>query len=115
MWAMAAGLARQHAGNGEEAGLQDRVGAGAEADVTGDLGGVDDEEAEALVDDLGLHRAGQAVPDVARTERAVKEKDGAGSGDAQDILPLQEAELMAGDEARLGDQVGRLYRFGTEA
>ena len=40
-------VARQHAGDGEEAGLQDGVDARAEAEVLRHLGRVDDEEASA--------------------------------------------------------------------
>ena len=93
-------LARQHAGDREEAGLQDGVGAPAEPDVAGDLRGVDDEEAEPLVDDLLLHRARQAVPDLVRPARAVEQEHAAGRGEPQHVLALEEAELVAGDEIR---------------
>ena len=55
-------LARQHAGDREEAGLQDGVDPAAEAGVARDLRGVDHEQAQLLVDDLLLHRARQTVP-----------------------------------------------------
>jgi hypothetical protein len=48
-------FARQNAGNREEAGLKHRVGARAETDIAGDLGRIDDEEAQAFFDDLALH------------------------------------------------------------
>ena len=59
-------VARQHARQREEAGLQDRVDARAEAEAEGDLRGVDDVELELPVDDLLLDLARQLVPDGVR-------------------------------------------------
>ena len=53
----------QYARNREEAGLKDGVGAVAHARVAGHLGGVDHEQADALIDDLIL----QFGPEVIET------------------------------------------------
>ena len=88
-------LARQHAGDGEEAGLQHGVGARPEPDLLGDLAGVDDEKAQLLVDDLLLHRARQMVPDLVGADAALEQEGGAGRGEAQHVVPLEEVELVA--------------------
>ena len=63
-------LARQNAGDGEEAGLQNGVGPRTQADLARDGGGVDDEQAQFLVDDRLLHRPRQSIPDSRRPDRA---------------------------------------------
>ena len=100
-----AAVARQHAGDREEARLQDRIGARAETDVAGDLGRIDDEEAEALVDDLLLHRTRQLVPHVVGTIGAVEQEDAAMRGDTQHVLAAR--ETRTGDTRR-----NRLRRSG---
>ena len=107
-------LARQHAGNREEAGLQHRVGARAKTDLAGDLGGIDDEEAQALFDDLGLHRTRQAIPHIVRSIGAVQKENAAWRGDAQHVLAREKPELVTGDEAGLGDEIGSLDRVRAE-
>ena len=57
-------LARQHAGEGEEAGLHDGVDARAHAGGLGDREGVNDVELELLLDQGFLRRAGEFVPDL---------------------------------------------------
>ena len=60
----------------EEGALQDGVGAAAQADLTGDLGGVDQVEADVLVDDGLLHEVGDAgeglfgIPEAVEQQRA---------------------------------------------
>ena len=109
------GFAGQDARDGEEARLQDRIGARAQADVAGDLRCVDDEKAKMLLDDLTLDRTGQMIPDLIRSPGAVEEKDGAGRRHAEHVVAGEEAELVAGDEACLGDEVGRFDRLRPEA
>ena len=70
-------LARQHAGDREEAGLEDGVGAPGKTHLTGNLGGIDDEEAEALVDDLPLHRPRQLIEDLVRSVGCIEQEDAA--------------------------------------
>ena len=55
------------------------------------------------------------VPDFIRPVGAVEQKNGAGGGEAQHVLPLEELELMAADEIRFLDQVGRADRLRPEA
>ena len=55
-------VARQHAGDGEEAGLQDGVGAPAQPDLLGGAGGIDHEQLQAEVADARLHRPWQMLP-----------------------------------------------------
>ena len=84
-------LARQHAGDREEAGLQHGVDAAAEPHLARDLGRVDDEEAQLLVDDLLLHRARQMVPDLVRAVGAVEQEGGARRGQPQHVDAAEEA------------------------
>ena len=107
-------LARQDAGDREEAGLHDRVDALAHAGVLGDLVAVDHIELQLFLDDLLLHFSREVVPDLARAERAVEQERSADIGRAQHVQALEERELVAGDEVRLADQVGGPDRFGTE-
>ena len=55
-------LARHHAGEREEAGLEDDVDAPGEAGLARDPACVDDVEIDALGQDLLLNRAGEARP-----------------------------------------------------
>ena len=57
---------------------------------------------------------GQVVPDFVGAERAVEQEDRAGLGCFEHIHPLQEAELVAGDEVGPGDQVGGADRLRAE-
>ena len=67
-------LARQHAGDGEEAGLQDDVGPAGEADLARDPAGVDRVHVDVLGEDLLLHRARERVPHLVRRARAVEQQ-----------------------------------------
>ena len=71
---------RQHAREGEEAGLQHRVGPAAHAAGLGDLRGVDHEEADAFVDQCLLPVAGQPFPGLLRGVGGVEQHRGARSG-----------------------------------
>jgi len=99
----------EHAGQREEAGLQDGVDSRAEAGRAGRPLRVDDEEPEALVDDLPLGLHGQVIPHVLRPERAVQQERRTRRRELEHVLALQEPELVAGDEVRGSrtDQVGR--------
>ena len=96
------GVAWQHAGNGEEAGLQDGVDAGAETGIAGDLRRVDDEEAQdraRICSCAGGAEAG--VPHLSATDRAVEEEGAPRLAQRGAAHPaVEEAELMAGVEAR---------------
>ncbi len=109
-------LARQHAGNGEEAGLQDGVGAPGEADVAGDLRCVDDEEAEALVDDLPQPPAAAAHrrPRLAR-RGVLRRKTPPGTASLRTSWRSRKFAWWQATNPGLGDQVGRLDRVRAEA
>jgi hypothetical protein len=64
-------VARQHAREGEEAGLHDRVDAPAHADVVGDLVAVDRPQLEAALAHDPLALDGQVVPELAGRVRAL--------------------------------------------
>ena len=72
-------LLRQHAGDGEEAGLQHGIDACTETHLARNLRGIDDEEAQPLVDDLLLHRPRKFVPNSIGAERAVQEETAPGA------------------------------------
>ena len=103
-------VARQHAGDREEAGLHDGVDARAHAGALGEVVGVDGEEAELLLDDLLLHLARQLVPDLVGGERRIQQERGAGRRVLEDVDLVDELELMAGDEAGAVDEVRRADR-----
>ena len=91
----------QDAGDGEKGGLHDGVDAPPHAGATGDAVGVDDVQAQPLVDDLALHAPWQFVPDPLRRGGGVEQEGGAGSGLVQHVVTAEKDRLMAGDEAGL--------------
>ena len=99
-------LARQDAGDAEEAGLHDGVDAAAHPHLLGQRVGVDREEADLLLDHLLLQLAGQAIPDRVRGAGRVQQEDRARSGVLEHVDLVHELELMAGHEARAVHQVG---------
>ena len=108
-------IARQDFGDGKEAHLQDGVHAAAHAGIARHLVAVDHEEAGFLGNELLLHQPGQLVPDFFGAERAVQQERAAFDQRAEHVVALQEYPLVAGDEVRLGDQIGRADRLRTEA
>ncbi len=108
-------IARQDAGDGEEAGLQHGVDPVAEAPVAGDLGGVDHVEAQLLGEDLRLQRAGQVLPHLVRAVLDVEQEGRPGRGLSQHVDPSEKARLVAGDEVGRFDQVRRVNRPLAEA
>ena len=108
-------FARQHAGNREEARLQHRIDAAAQAGVASDFRSVDDEQPQMLVDDLLLHRARQAVPRLLGLVGAVQKKRRVRRREPQHVQPAEERELMAGHEIRRRDQIGGANRAWPEA
>ena len=101
--------------DGEEACLHDGVDARAHAGVARHLVGVDDIELQLLGDDLLLHFARQLGPHHVGAEGRVEEKHRARSGPLEDIVLLEEHELMAADEARAPDEIGRTEVARPEA
>ena len=108
-------LAWQYFGDGEEARLQDDVGPSGEADVAGDPAGVDRVHVDVLGDDLLLDRARQRIPHLFRGERAVEQQRRAVRGGAEHVGPVEQVELVATDEARLLNEIGRPDRLRPEA
>jgi len=105
----------QDAGNGEKAGLHDRVHARAHARALGDRIAVNVVKLDFFLKDLGLDPLGQLVPNLVLREGAVEEERGAGRGIAQNVGLKEEFVLVAGDEAGLLDQVRAVDRVGAEA
>ena len=92
-------LGRQHTGDGEKARLQNGVGAPGEPRLPGEPAGVDGVDLEVLGQDLLLHRTGERVPDDVRRVAAVEQQGGARGGPAEHVHLIQQAELVAADEA----------------
>ena len=63
--------------------------------------GVDDVEAQALVEDALLHFARELRPDLVGAVGRVEQEDAARRGALEDVEAVEEARLVAGDEARL--------------
>ena len=76
---------------------------------------VDGVQLDPLGEDLLLHRARERVPDLVGGVRAVQQQRRPGCRMAQHVDPVQQAELVAADEAGLLDEVGRLDRLRAEA
>ncbi len=91
-------LPRQHAADGEEAGLQDGVHPRPQAQALRDAARVDHEEAQALLDDMLLHRSRQMVPHGRCVVRGIDEDRRSLSGRTQDIQFLQKIKLVNADE-----------------
>ena len=108
-------LARQDAGDREEAGLHDRVDPAAHARLARHRGRVDRVEADALVDQLLLHLARQLLPDLVGRVGRVQQEDRPLRRVFEHVDPFQELELMARDEPGLRDQIGRPDRTGARA
>ena len=77
--------------------------------------GVDDEEAQLLVDDLLLHRARQLVPDLVGAVGAVEQERGPRRRQPQHVLPLQKARTGGRRRSWPSDQIGRVDRPRPEA
>ena len=108
-------FAGKHARKRKETGLQDGVGAPPQPHLARGPVGVDDVKLQPLVNDRLLRGPGQAVPDRVGPERRVQKHRRPRCRDAQDVDFRQEGELVAGDEIRLMDQIGRLDRPRPEA
>src|SRR5271165_2043477 len=91
-------LPRQHAADGEEAGLQDGVHPGAEAQTLCYAARVDDEEAQPLLDNVLLHRSRQLVPHGRCIVGRIEEYSRARPSGPQHIELSQKVELVDADE-----------------
>ena len=108
-------IARQHAADGEEAGLHDGVDAGAHAGFAGYGVAIDDIELDLLAQHALLGALGELVPDFGGRVGRVEQEDRAGHGCFKHVHLLKEAEVVAGDEAGLGDEVAGADWVGPEA
>ena len=105
---------RQHAADGEEAGLHDGVDAGAHAGFAGDFVGINHKEAEFLFQDGFLNLAGYVTPDFFGTKRRVEQERCPGFGRSKDVNAIDKLELVAGHKARAADEIGGPDGVGTE-
>ena len=103
------------AGDREEAGLQHGVGASGQPGRRGPPCRVDRPDAEPLVDDLLLDRPREGVPDLVGGLGGVEQQRRPRPGAREDVDLLEEAEVVAADEAGLGDEVGRPDGVRAEA
>ena len=108
-------FARQHAADGEEAGLHDGVDARTHAGIARHRVAVDHVELDLLAQHLFLRRLGQLVPDFVGGVRRVEQEDRAGHRCFKHVHLLEEAEVVAGHEAGAGDEIGGANRVGSEA
>ena len=108
-------VARKHAADCEEAGLHDGVDARAHTGFARHCVSIDDVELNLLLQHLLLHSLGELVPHFSRGVRRVEEEDRAWHGCLKHVHLLEEAEVVAGHEAGVRDQVAGANRRGTEA
>ncbi len=101
-------FAGQHAADGEEAGLHNRVDATAHACGSGDFDAVNDEKLDFLLDNMLLRCARQLVPDFLGPVNAVKQEGCLGLRALKHIEFFDKGELMARHEIRARDEVGAL-------
>src|SRR5439155_14266442 len=97
--------AREDAAQGEEAGLHDGVHPVTHADLLSDGVAVNHMEAQLPLRDRALDLPWDPVPHFLGSKGAVQQERSSGASGIQDRKPLEEAELMAGDEIRLADQI----------
>ena len=82
----------------EEAGLHDRVDAEAQAELAGDLDGVDVVDLDLLVDDRPLHVLGQVLEDLGGLPVGVDQERAALADAFQDVEAPDVGRLVEGDE-----------------
>ena len=95
----------QDAGDLEERGLEHGVGARAHAGRFGDLGGVDHVELDLLVDDLLFDFVRQVLPDLFGGVGRSEQERRARLGLREHVVLLDEGEVVARDEVRVGAEV----------
>ena len=107
-------LTRQHARQGEEAGLHDGVDARTHAGGLGDRQRVNHVELQVLLDQCLLSGPGKLVPDFVCGVVCIEQERPAGHQRLKHVVAVQEDRLMAGDEIGLAHQVDRANRLGPE-
>ena len=108
-------FAREHVGNGEEAGLHDRIDAPAHAGGLGHGVGVDDITFEFFGDDFPLDFDGKMIPDIVGAEGRVEQERRALLGVIHHVVTLQKRPLMAGDKVRPFDQEGGMDGIAAQS
>ncbi len=96
-------FARQNLGDSEEARLHDGVHARAHAGFASHLIGVDYVKLGLLGDQLCLHFARQAVPNLVRPKGTVEQENAARNQGAEHVVALKKYPLMAGYQVGLGN------------
>ena len=108
-------VVRQHAGDGKEADLHDRVDPSTHAARASHGARVDDEEAQPPVVNRALHPLGKPLPHSIRRERRVQQEGPVRRGALQHVEPLEKKRLVTADEIRLGDEIRRADRLRSES
>ena len=108
-------VARQHTGHAEKADLHDGVDAPAHAALARHLAGVDDVEVRLLLLQVTLHFRGQMAPGLVRIPGTVQQEGPAFRQFLRHFVALDELRLVAPDEIRGRDKVGRANRPRPEA
>ena len=106
---------REHAGELEEGGLQDGAGAVAQADLLGDVGGVDGVELDAALGQDALGAVREVLCDLLALPAAVEQEGAAGLDLVDHVKAVDIALLVAGEEVRHRDVIGAADRLVTEA
>ena len=96
-----------HAGEGEEGGLKDGVGAAAQSQLPGDADGVDGIEPGVLFRQRPLHGGGQVLFQPRLVPGAVQQEGAALLQIAHHVVLVDVGGVVAGRKVCLGDQVGR--------
>ncbi len=107
-------IRRDNVGDLEEGGLQNRVDASAETELLADLDPVDGVEMDAVFGNVFLHLAGQPFVKLPAGPRAVQKEVAALFQVLHNVVFVHIGRVVAGDEIRLADIVGRFDRLFAE-
>ena len=83
--------------------------------ASSDLISIDHIKLQLLINDIFLDFPGQVLPDFFRSINGIEQESAAFYRVLKHIEPLQEGELVAGNELGVADQVWSPDRFGTKA
>ena len=108
-------LGGDDAGDHEEGGLHDGVGATTEAEGLGDLHGVHHVELQLLLDDDFGDLIGDVIPHGLGVILGLEQEGGAHLGGGEHVILLKEGEVVARHEVGLGAEVGAVDGVGPEA
>ena len=108
-------LGRDDPGKFKERSLQDGVGAVAQAELLGDVGGVDGVEFNPVFGDGPLHGGGQAFLKLFAVPGTVEQENAARLDIGHHVVLVDIGGVVAGDEIRLADEIGGFDRLLAEA